>query len=105
MTDHRCSCGYAAASDDDLADHLGEMFSPQDDTAADGQVHAEAARDTPDGPQGPSRPAGTTSTTWTCLCGFEAADIAQFDAHLVSAFTPADHIGHDGHEHVTACPA
>jgi hypothetical protein len=90
MTDHRCLCGYAAASANDLTDHLAEMFTPDDDTAADGRRHAEAA-------SGTSRPAA--SATWKCLCGFEAAGIAQLDAHLRTAFTPDDAVGRDGKRH------
>jgi hypothetical protein len=36
MTDHRCCCGYAAASEDDLADHLAERFTPDDTVGRDG---------------------------------------------------------------------
>jgi hypothetical protein len=90
MTDHRCLCGYAAADADDLADHLAEMFTPDDDVAADGRRHAEAAN-------GTSRPAA--SAIRTCLCGFEAAGIAQLDAHLLAAFAPSDAVGRDGNRH------
>lgn len=91
MTDHRCLCGYAAADANDLTDHLAEMFTPGDDVAGDGQRHAEAA-------SGASRPA--TPAPWKCLCGFEAAGIAQLDAHLLTAFTPGDAVGRDGNRHV-----
>jgi hypothetical protein len=90
MTDHHCLCGHAAASADDLADHLAEMFAADDDAAADGQRHAEAADD-------PSRPAMPAARK--CLCGFEAAGIAQLDAHLLAVFTPSDSVGHDGNRH------
>lgn len=40
MTSYRCSCGYAPARDDDLADHLGEMLVPLDDKGSDGQLVA-----------------------------------------------------------------
>jgi hypothetical protein len=90
MTDYHCYCGYAAASADDLTDHLAEMFTPDGDAAADGQRHAEAADDTP----WPALP-----PTRRCLCGFEAGDIAQLDVHLLTAFTPADAVGRDGNRH------
>jgi hypothetical protein len=90
MTNHRCLCGYAAADTDDLADHLAEMFTPDDDVAADGQPHARVA-------SGTSRPAAPAARR--CLCGFEAAGIAQLDAHLRTAFTPDDGVGRDGNRH------
>lgn len=89
MTDHRCLCGFAADADD-LADHLAEMFTPDDDVAADGHPHAEAADDT-------SPP--TALATRKCLCGFAAAGIAQLDAHLLAVFTPDDAVGRDGNQH------
>jgi hypothetical protein len=75
-----CSCGYAPTSEESLADHLGEMFIPSDDTDASGQLHAEAV---------PGR----------CVCGHIVASQAALDAHLLAAFTPPDHLGRDGHEH------
>jgi serine/threonine-protein kinase RsbW len=45
MKGNQCLCGYQATSDDDLADHLGELLIPGNDMAEDGQFHAEAARD------------------------------------------------------------
>jgi hypothetical protein len=60
------------------------MFIPADDTAPDGQAHAEAAR--------------TDPATLTCRCGF-TGDIADFDQHLIDVFTPADAIGLDGKKH------
>jgi hypothetical protein len=89
MTQHSCSCGYKADSVEDLTDHLGEMFIPASDIAPDGQVHAEAARPDP------------ATGTLTCRCGF-TGDIAGFDQHLLSVFTPDDQIGLDGRGHVPA---
>jgi hypothetical protein len=85
---HRCACGYEAASPGDLDDHFGEVFTPAGNRGPDGQVHAEAARDTP----GPL----------TCLCDFATAGIPALDAHLLAAFTPADHLGPDGKRHAPA---
>jgi hypothetical protein len=84
-----CLCGYTAASAEDLRDHFGEMFTPDDDTAADGQAHAEAAQD-------------TASTGLSCLCGFTGHSVADLDEHFARAFTPADRIGRDGGTHGSA---
>jgi hypothetical protein len=80
MKSNQCMCGYQATSDDDLADHLGEWLIPRNDTAEDGQVHAEAAR-------GEKLPAGTPPAAYACLCGFETASMAGFDAHLLAVFS------------------
>ena len=88
MSQHRCACGYEATGPDELNDHFGEVFTPADNRAPDGQLHAEAACDTP----GPL----------ACLCGFAAVGIPALDAHLLAAFTPADHVGLDGKQHVPA---
>lgn len=87
MSDHRCACGYPAASADELAEHLGEMFIPADDVAGDGQRHAELFRPDADG------------TLWECACGFSTVELRAFDAHLLGAFIPADGIGADGKRH------
>jgi hypothetical protein len=89
MTQRSCACGYQADSTEDLTDHLGEMFIPPDDIAPDGQAHAEAAR------------AEAATGHLTCHCGY-TADIAEFDQHLIGAFTPANQIGHDGIRHAPA---
>ena len=83
----------------------GEAFIPADDIALDGQVHAEAAA--PAGTRATAPPNGhsyasraPSHASCQCLCGFSAGDVAELDAHLLAAFTPADAIGHDGREHV-----
>ena len=86
MTEHACSCGYAAADAEGLRDHFGEMFTPDDDIAPDGQAHAEAARD-------------TASAGLACLCGRTAAAIAGLDEHFTHVFTPSDRTGRDGSKH------
>ena len=83
MSHSACGCGFAAANGDELAEHLGEMFVPADDTGPDGAVHAEDASD-----------------NRTCLCGFTGPDTAALDEHLLAAFTPPDGIGHDGRHHL-----
>jgi hypothetical protein len=83
MSAYQCACGYLADSHDELGDHRREMFTPDDDTDAGGQPHAEAAHD-----------------NRACLCGFAADDTAGLDAHLLAVFTPSDAIGHDGRAHL-----
>jgi hypothetical protein len=85
----RCECGYLAGSQQDLTDHYREIFTPGDDKAPDGMVHAEAARDFP-GNEG----------ILACLCGFTGT-IDALDEHLLRAFTPADSTGRDGMKHGT----
>jgi hypothetical protein len=80
VTDYTCACGYEAASDEDLADHIGDMMIPGDDTAPDGVRHAEAA-----GQAGHH-----------CLCGFTAETGPALDEHLLTAFA---HVGRDGRRH------
>lgn len=95
MTQQLCTCGYKADSPEDLIVHFGEMFIPADDTAPDGQVHCETARDK-DTTSGTSAPA-----TLTCRCGFTGG-VDDFDQHLTDVFTPADRIGLDGQRHAPA---
>lgn len=90
MSKRTCLCGYGAASAEDLGDHLAEMFTPDDDTAPDGQTHAEAAHDTA---------SDTANPGLSCLCGFTGHSIADLDEHFARAFTPADRIGRDGGKH------
>jgi hypothetical protein len=98
---HPCACGYEAASADDLADHLAEAFTPDDDRAPDGQVHAEAASDAARG-DAARTDAASAPRALACLCGYPATSIAGLDAHLLAAFTPADHTGRDGARHEPA---
>jgi hypothetical protein len=94
MTSHHpCACGYEAASADDLGDHLAEAFTPHDDRAPDGQVHAEAASDAA------RWDAASAPRTLACLCGYLATSIAGLDAHLLDAFTPANRTSRDGARH------
>jgi len=94
VPDLACSCGYKADTSEDLRDHLGEAFIPGDDTAPDGRVHAEAARDggIPD------------PLVLACTCGFSGGTTA-LDEHLIRVFTPADGIGPDGSRHLARQPA
>ena len=87
MPDYTCACGHEAASADELADHVGEMVIPDDDTGPDGQRHAEAARPEP-GAVG-ADPAGLR-----CLCGYRPGTAAALDEHLLSVFTRPGAAGH-----------
>ncbi len=83
MNDYTCVCGHEAICGEDLADHVGDMMIPDDDTATDGVRHAEAA-----GQPGHQ-----------CLCGFTAQAGAALDEHLLAAFTAAGAVGRDGRGH------
>jgi hypothetical protein len=83
---HYCSCGFAAPTAAELTDHLHEIFSVTDDTAPDGQQHAEAARDEP-------------AAQLRCLCGYEAPDPGDLDQHILAAYTPPDATAPDGTQH------
>lgn len=93
MTQYQCTCGYEADSPGDLTVHFGEMFTPANDIAPDGQLHTEAARDK------------GTPAPLACRCGYTASGIDDFDQHLIDVFTPTDHIGLDGKMHAPAEPA
>jgi hypothetical protein len=99
VNEHTCACGYTAANAEDLRDHFAEMFTPGDDTAPDGQAHAEAVHDTAIHDNAVRDPA---STGRSCLCGFTGDSIADLDEHFARAFTPADRIGRDGARHAPA---
>jgi hypothetical protein len=67
-----------------LTDHLLYAFALDTNTAPDGTVHAEAARDSP-------------ATPRRCLCGYRADDL---DRHFLSVFTPDSATAIDGTRHV-----
>jgi hypothetical protein len=79
-----CSCGFAACDADELTDHLLGAFALANDTAPDGTLHAEAARNSAAGPR-------------RCLCGHQAGDL---DRHFLSVFTPHSATATDGTRHV-----
>ena len=87
MADERCSCGFTevAGVDETMGDHLRAVFTPEDDTGADGQVHLEG------------------NPELTCLCRFKAGTAGELDSHFLEKFRPADRVDSDGIEHtVTA---
>ena len=93
MTTYDCECGHQGASDDDLTAHLGEWLIPRNDTAEDGAVHAEAARDPEPHPADEHGGAGkagngASQLTFRYLCGFTSRTSAGLDAHLIAVFTP-----------------
>ena len=83
MNEFRCACGYQVASDDELADHVGDLMIPADDTAPDGVRHAEVA--------------GTGGRQ--CLCGFAAKTGTGLDEHLLGVFSAVGAVGRDGRRH------
>jgi hypothetical protein len=83
VNDYSCVCGYQAVSNEDLADHIGDMVIPDDDTTPDGVLHAEVA-----GQAG-----------HRCLCGFTSETGTGLDEHLLAVFTADGAIGRDGRRH------
>jgi hypothetical protein len=83
MTVRRCKCGFTEANEDDetIGDHLLQVFTPEDDKGADGQVHLEG------NPQ------------LTCLCGYRASTAGELDSHFLETFVPADRMDAGGVEH------
>jgi hypothetical protein len=82
MTGQQCMCGFteAAGVDETLADHLMEVFAPDDGKGSDGLVHFEG------------------EANLFCLCG-AGGTAEQLDAHFLAMFTPADTVGRDGRKH------
>jgi hypothetical protein len=102
MDERTCACGFVPTDDYHLTDHLGEVFIPAEDRAPDGQLHAEAARDTA---PAASDTVPAASDSLTCLCGYRAPDGTVLDAHLLAVFTPPSRVGLDGQPHApTASP-
>jgi hypothetical protein len=80
MTAARCTCGFTELADEEVTDHLLQVFEPEDHTGSDGLAHEERE-------------------PLTCACGFTASTPEELDAHFVKAFTPDDAIGSDGRRH------
>jgi hypothetical protein len=76
----QCACGFTELDDEQVTDHLHQVFELADGRGNDGLVHAESGR-------------------LTCSCGLVAGAVGELDAHLLQAFTPADAIGRDGKKH------
>ena len=75
-----CSCGFTELADENLTDHLLQVFEPDEHQGNGAVVHQEGDR-------------------LTCLCGLPATTPEELDAHFLQVFTPADAIGRDGHKH------
>ena len=87
MTKESCACGFTPDQTLELADHFLEMFAPDDDIGADGQLHVEL------------------TDRLTCSCGFTAIITGELDEHFRSAFPPlVNRIGRDGRRHQTRRP-
>jgi hypothetical protein len=82
----QCSCGFKEIGDEEIIDHLLNVFEPKDHGDNDGLVHEE--RD-----------------PLTCACGFAAITAEELGSHLLKAFTPDDAIGRDGQKHEADCGA
>jgi hypothetical protein len=76
----QCSCGFTELDDEEITDHLQQVFAPDDSRGSDGLVHLEGDR-------------------LACCCGFTAATPQELDGHLLAVFTPDDAIGRDGKSH------
>jgi hypothetical protein len=92
----QCSCGYTGEAAG-LAEHLGEVFIPADDTGADGQAHAEMAAYAI--PAATGHPGALNVSGFTCLCSFSTEESAAFDDHLLAMFVTPDRVGTDGIRH------
>jgi hypothetical protein len=103
MISPQCSCGYVPDDADDLADHLRDIFIPDDAIGADGCVHDEIApdcvRDVGNLPPRQRVP------LLACFCGFAADETLKFDDHILAMFLTPDRVGIDGNKHVTVIPA
>lgn len=76
----QCSCGFRELGDEEIIDHLGLVFEPDDLRGNDGLIHEERAR-------------------LACACGLATITTEELDAHLLEVFTPVDGIGSDGQRH------
>jgi hypothetical protein len=83
MTAARCTCGFAEPADEELIDHLLEVFETDDRTGQDGVVHEERDQ-------------------LTCACGLTAITPEELDAHFIKVFTSDDATGRDGQRHELA---
>jgi hypothetical protein len=80
MTTPDCSCGFTQLADEQITDHLLQVFAPEDMTGKDGQVHEETER-------------------LRCSCGLVAVTTGELDNHFLAIFTPYDAVGRDGNTH------
>jgi hypothetical protein len=76
----RCTCGFTELADEELTDHLLQVFENDDPLGNDGQEHEEHQR-------------------LTCACGLTAATPEDLDMHFLKVFAADDAIGNDGQRH------
>ncbi|HUN37677.1 MAG TPA: hypothetical protein VMU95_37260 [Trebonia sp.] len=81
----RCACGFERQEDEEVIDHLLELFDPEDAIGADGQAHMEMAY-------------------LACACGFKTTHGADLDYHFLVVFTPPGQVGTDGRRHEPTTP-
>jgi anti-sigma regulatory factor (Ser/Thr protein kinase) len=79
----RCTCGFTELAEEELTDHLLQVFEPDDHLGNDGLAHEERER-------------------LTCACGLTAATPEDLDTHFLKVFVPDDAIGNDGQRHKLA---
>jgi hypothetical protein len=80
MTAGQCSCGFTELPDEEMTDHLHQVFEPEDSKGNDGLIHQERG-------------------TLTCSCGLAATTTGEIDQHFLKVFAPDDAIGRDGKRH------
>jgi hypothetical protein len=83
VTAQRCTCDFTEIDGDDetIGDHFLQVFTPEDDKGADGQVHLEG------------------NPALMCLCGFRASTLEELDSHFLEMFVSADRVDANGVEH------
>lgn len=86
MTAVQCLCGFTELEDEQISDHLQQVFAPPDMIGNDGQAHEEGE-------------------SLSCFCGLTASTPEELDAHFLLLFTPADSISSDGEVHLRAVGA
>jgi hypothetical protein len=79
----QCSCGFTELADEEIIDHLQEVFEPADSRGTDGLLHEEGDR-------------------LSCSCGLIAITSEELDGHFLKVFTTDDAIGHDSKRHEAA---
>ena len=86
MTTAQCSCGFRELGDEEIIDHLLNVFEPEDHRGTDSLVHEERDR-------------------LVCACGFVAITTEELDSHFLKVFRPDDASGRDGQKHEADCGA
>jgi hypothetical protein len=103
MTILQCACGYAPSDDEDLSDHLLEMFTPKNAIGADGRRHDEISPDIVRSVR--AFPQGQRVPPLVCFCGFGTDETSEFDDHVLAMFLTPNRVGVDGGKHAPVVPA